>query len=69
VGGWTDEDGEPEVMWEVKKNTYLGGPCPVAGHPIAMEAVLLAGVLIGFSGGKGPLPFKERISEEGLNDF
>ena len=54
---------------ERERDVYLGRPCPIAGHPIAVEMILFVGILIDSSHGKGPLSFKNRVSKETLDDF
>lgn len=52
-----------------QKYAYLGRPCPIAGNPITIDTVLSVGILVDLPGGKGPLPFKDWVPKEGLDDL
>lgn len=72
VPPWGMADYEVVRRWNAEvwlRDTYLGGPCPIASHPVAIHAGVSIGVFINSTGGEGPLPFKDRILQKGLDNF
>ena len=51
------------------KDSYLCSPCPITCHPLAIDLVLVVGVVIDLPWDKIPFPLKDWVAKESLSTF